>query len=108
MVLCTSDSHLQSYLLESRDQEDLGLKPGLGNCKNLSQKYKTQTRAVGVARVEEDLPKKCESLESNPSTTKKMVNGGHTEQTHVTLEPTVVPVWWDSVLNLSNIYSSAL
>jgi hypothetical protein len=27
MVLCTSDSHLQSYLLESRDQEDHGLKP---------------------------------------------------------------------------------
>jgi hypothetical protein len=29
MVLCTSDSHLQSCLLKSREQEDHGLKPAL-------------------------------------------------------------------------------
>jgi hypothetical protein len=39
--------------------------------------------------------------------TKKMGNGDHTVQTHVGLESAVEPLWWDSVLNLSNVYSSA-
>jgi hypothetical protein len=36
-----------------------------------------------------------------------MGNGDHTEQTQVGLESAVELVWWDSVLNLSDIYSSA-
>jgi hypothetical protein len=39
MMLCTSDSHLQSYLTESRDQKDLGLKPSLGKLASLSKPY---------------------------------------------------------------------
>jgi hypothetical protein len=42
------------------------------------------------------------------STTKIMRNGYPTEQTHVGLDPTVLPISWDSVLNLSTVCSSAL
>jgi hypothetical protein len=49
--------------------------------------------------VVEHLPSTCKALDSNHSTTKKMVNGDHTEQIYVALEHTVVPVWCDSVLN---------
>jgi hypothetical protein len=37
-----------------------------------------------------------------------MGNGDHTEKTHVGLEPTVLSVSCDSVINLLNVYSSAL
>jgi hypothetical protein len=53
--------------------------------------------------VVEDVPSNCQALDSNPSTTKKMGNGDPTEQTDVGLEPTVLPVSLDSVLNLSNV-----
>jgi hypothetical protein len=39
-------------------------------CKNLSQKYLTQQRAVGVAHMVENLPSKSEAMDSKPSTTK--------------------------------------
>jgi hypothetical protein len=37
----------------------------------LSQKYPIQKMADGVAQVVEGLPSKCETLSSNPDTTKK-------------------------------------
>jgi hypothetical protein len=46
-----------------------------------------------------------------PSKTKQnknMKNGGNTEQTHAGQESAVEAVWWVSVLNLLNVYSSAL
>jgi hypothetical protein len=52
----------------------------------------------------QQLPSKCEVLNSHPSITKKG-KGDHTQQTHVEL--IVLLVSWDSVLNLLNVYSSA-
>jgi hypothetical protein len=37
-----------------------------------------------------------------------MESGNHIEQTHAGWESPVEPVWWVSVLNLLNVYSSAL
>jgi hypothetical protein len=60
----------------------------------------------GVAQVVKYLPSKNKA----PSKIKKKWggNGDHTEQTHVGQKPAVESVWWDSVLNISNTYSSAL
>jgi hypothetical protein len=50
-----------------------------------------------------------EALDSNPTTTKERIgNGEDTEQAHVGLEPAVESLSWESVVNLLNIYSSAL
>jgi hypothetical protein len=43
----------------------------------------------------------------DPSTTKKMGNGDHTEKTHAGLKSAVEPLWWYSVLHLSIVYSCA-
>jgi hypothetical protein len=39
MVLCTTESHLQTSLLERRDQNNLGLKSALGKLASLSKPF---------------------------------------------------------------------
>jgi hypothetical protein len=71
----------------------------------LSQKYWTQGWDVGVAHKIQHLPSKCEDLDSNPSTTKNEERWPYRAE-KVGLEPTMLSVSWDSVLNILNVYSS--
>jgi hypothetical protein len=58
--------------LEDRDQEDSSSRPAWASTsQDLSQKYRTQKTAGGVAQVIEILSSKCKALSSNPSTAKK-------------------------------------
>jgi hypothetical protein len=54
--------------LRGRDQEDCSLKGQIVH-ETLSQKHPTQRTAGRVTQVEEYLPRRCEALSSNTSTT---------------------------------------
>jgi hypothetical protein len=63
VILATWEAQISGIVVQSQPWQRV--------CKSLSQKYPTQKRAGGVARVAEHLLSKCEALSSNPSANKK-------------------------------------